>query len=192
MPGDTIEQWEQTQAEIEIRRWLYSIGLWAPGAERSGRLSSEEAGPVRPLTVEQVDQTLRSEVVGRLGCHAEGKTYIVPVAYVYDGQCIYGHTGEGMKLHMLRANPEVCFEVDQVESLTTWRSVIVWGQFEELHGAEAKRALRLLAERIRPLLADNEREPADAAAHYDDVEEQRPVVYRIRLTEHTGRYSTRS
>jgi uncharacterized protein len=192
MPGDTIEQWEQTQAEIEIRRWLYSIGLWAPGAERSGWQASEEARPVRPLTAEQIEEVLRSEVVGRLGCHADGKTYLVPIAYVYDGLSIYGHTGEGMKLHMVRANPDVCFEVDQVESLTNWRSVIGWGRFEELHGAEAERALRLLAERIRPLLADTERELADAAARYEAIEGQRPVVYRVRLTERTGRYSTRS
>jgi uncharacterized protein len=187
MPSDTIEHWEQTQAEIEIRRWLYKIGLWAPGAERNGWQPLDEVALSRPLTEEQIDQVLHTEVVGRIGCHAGGKTYVVPIAYTYDGQHIYGHTGDGMKLRMLRTNPDVCFEVDHVEGLTNWQSVIAWGRFEELHGAEADRAVRLLVERIRPLMADDEHQLADADARRAAMEEQRPVVYRISLTERTGR-----
>jgi hypothetical protein len=191
MPGDTIEHWEQNQAEIEIRRWLYKIGLWAPGAERYGWQPPDEAALTRPLTEEQIDQVLRTEVVGRIGCHAGGKTYVVPVAYRYDGQYIYGHTGDGMKLRMLRANPDVCFEVDHVEGLTNWHSVIAWGRFEELHGAEADQAVRLLVQRIKPLVADGEHQQADADADRASLEEQRPVVYRISLTERTGRSDRR-
>jgi nitroimidazol reductase NimA-like FMN-containing flavoprotein (pyridoxamine 5'-phosphate oxidase superfamily) len=190
MPGDTIEHWEQTQAELEIRRWLYRIGLWAPGAERYG-WRPQEVEPPAPLAEEQIDQVLRSEVVGRLGCHADGKTYIVPIAYAYDGQSVYGHTGDGMKLRMLRANPDVCFEVDHVESLTSWQSVIAWGRFEELHGAQADQAVRLLAERIKPLMSDDQPHIADTDAHRPDIDEQHPVVYRIRLTERTGRCDQR-
>jgi uncharacterized protein len=188
MQDNTIEHWMLSQAEIEIRRWLYTVGLWSPGAERVDWQPQEENAPFATLTEKQSDQVLRSEVVGRIGCHADGKTYVVPIAYVYDGQHIYGHTGDGMKLRMLRANPDVCFEVDHVESLTSWQSVIAWGRFEELHGAEADRAVRVLAERIRPLVADNERQRADVEA----LEEHQPVVYQISLTERSGRCFNRS
>jgi nitroimidazol reductase NimA-like FMN-containing flavoprotein (pyridoxamine 5'-phosphate oxidase superfamily) len=189
MPTDTIEHWKHTQAELEIRRWLDKVGLWAPGAERYG-WQPQEIEPPASLTTEQIDQILRSEVVGRIGCHADGKTYVVPIAYVYDGQSIYGHTGDGMKLRMLRTNPDVCFEVDHVEGLTNWQSVIAWGRFEELHGAEAAQAVHLLVERIRPLVAGNE-QLASAHADRAATEEQRPVVYRISLTERTGRSDRR-
>jgi nitroimidazol reductase NimA-like FMN-containing flavoprotein (pyridoxamine 5'-phosphate oxidase superfamily) len=116
--------------------------------------------------------------------------HVVPIAFVYDGQHIYGHTGDGLKLRMLRANPDVCFEVDHVEGLTNWQSVIAWGRFEELHDAEADRAVRLLAERIRPLVADNK--PSLANARRAAIEEQRPVVYRISLTERSGRSDQRT
>jgi nitroimidazol reductase NimA-like FMN-containing flavoprotein (pyridoxamine 5'-phosphate oxidase superfamily) len=192
MPGDTIEHWQQTQAELEIRRWLSKIGLWAPGAERYGWQPPDEAAVPRPLTEEQIDQVLRSEVVGRIGCHADGKTYVVPIAYVYDGRHIYGHTGDGMKLRMLRANPDVCFEVDHVEGLTNWQSVIAWGRFEELHGAEADRAVRLLAERIRPFVGEDKRQIADTAIRGEALDEQRPVVYGISLTERSGRSDQRT
>ena len=59
------------------------------------------------LSDEQVERLLGSEVVGRIGCHAEGRTYVVPVTYVYDGSAIYGHTGDGMKMRMMRKNPDV-------------------------------------------------------------------------------------
>ena len=189
MPGDTIEQWEHTQAELEIRRWLSEIGLWAPGAERYGWQSPDEIAAPRLLAADEIDQVLHSEVVGRIGCHAHDKTYVVPIAYVYDGQYIYGHTGDGLKLRMLRENPDVCFEVDHIDGLTNWQSVIAWGRFEELHGAEADRAMRLLAERIRPFVGNSERPLADTERA---AREEHPVVYRIGLRERTGRADKRS
>jgi nitroimidazol reductase NimA-like FMN-containing flavoprotein (pyridoxamine 5'-phosphate oxidase superfamily) len=69
------------------------------------------------LTDAQIDRLLHTESVGRIGCHAGGRPYVVPVTYVYDGSAIYGHTGDGMKVRMMRENPAVCFEVDRMESL---------------------------------------------------------------------------
>ena len=36
---------------------------------------------VRELEREEVDELLRTQVVGRVGCHAGGETYVVPVIY---------------------------------------------------------------------------------------------------------------
>jgi nitroimidazol reductase NimA-like FMN-containing flavoprotein (pyridoxamine 5'-phosphate oxidase superfamily) len=69
--------------------------------------------------------------VGRLGCSTDGKMYIVPVTFVYDGTYIYAHSKEGLKIKMMRNNPSVCFEVDIIDNLTNWRSVILWGEYEE-------------------------------------------------------------
>ena len=180
MTQHDIEQWEQTQAEIAIRRWLYSIGQWAPEAARPAPASVMDAG--------QIDHVLRSELVGRIGCHAEGQTYVVPVFYAYDGTYIYGHSSEGKKIGMLRANPQVCFEVDHVESPVDWQSVIVWGRFEELKDEQAKQAEQLLIQHIKPHLpsALGQSQNADA-----DVADQRAVVYRIALSERSGRSEQR-
>lgn len=193
MPQNTIEQWEHTQAELAIRRWLVSIGQWAPGAEFAR--PPEDTSIPGALSDEQIDQVLRSAVVGRIGCHADGKTYVVPVVYVYDGSAIYGHSNEGLKLRMLRANPAVCFEVDHVERLSNWQSVIVWGQFEELQGEEADRAEQLLVERLKPMLADQidqlSQPQAPVGGPDIDLLVRRAVVYRIIVTERTGRYAPR-
>jgi nitroimidazol reductase NimA-like FMN-containing flavoprotein (pyridoxamine 5'-phosphate oxidase superfamily) len=36
------------------------------------------------LTESEIDAVLRSQVLGRLGCNADGRPYVVPVAYAYD------------------------------------------------------------------------------------------------------------
>jgi nitroimidazol reductase NimA-like FMN-containing flavoprotein (pyridoxamine 5'-phosphate oxidase superfamily) len=146
------------------------------------------------LNSRQIDQVLRSEVVGHLGCFHEGKVYVVPVSYVYDGECIYGHAAEGMKLRMLRANPQVCFQVDHIENLTNWVSVVVWGAFEELANDAQKQAMRLFLDRMEPLQVSEtalspHRAPAGVPAL--DLQGQLMVFYRIRLTERSGRFEKR-
>lgn len=47
---------------------------------------------------------------------------------------------EGQKLHMMRANPFVCFEVEDIDDLANWHSVIAWGVFEELACEDEARA----------------------------------------------------
>ncbi len=101
----------------------------------------------------QIDHLLRSEVVGRIGCHAEGHTYVVPVTYVYANNSIVAHTREGLKVAMMRANPEVCFEVDRIDNLANWQSVIIQGTYHELTGRKAEGALQELVNRVHPFPA---------------------------------------
>jgi nitroimidazol reductase NimA-like FMN-containing flavoprotein (pyridoxamine 5'-phosphate oxidase superfamily) len=142
----------------------------------------------------QIDQVLRSEVVGHLGCFADGKVYVTPITYVYDGESVYGHAAEGMKLRMLRANPQVCVQVERVENLANWVSVIVWGAFEELTGDAEKEGMRLFLERMEPLQVSEtalspHRAPVGVPAL--DLQGQLMVFYRIRLTERSGRFEKR-
>ncbi len=84
------------------------------------------------LNKEQVEQVLKTEVIGRIGIYADKKIYVVPVTYAYDGTYIYGHSKDGMKIKMMRKNPQICFEVDVMQNMSNWQSVISWGEFEEL------------------------------------------------------------
>jgi nitroimidazol reductase NimA-like FMN-containing flavoprotein (pyridoxamine 5'-phosphate oxidase superfamily) len=106
------------------------------------------------LSPQEIEQLLLEETVGRIGCIFHGRPHIFPVSYVYDGARIICHSAEGTKLRAMRAQPNVCFEVDRVRALNEWRSVVVRGRFEELHGPEAAGAMSLFVERLRPLLTD--------------------------------------
>ena len=77
----------------------------------------------------EIDDFLERELVGRIGCHADGVTYVVPIIYAYDGVAFHAHTIEGRKLRMMRTNPRVCFEVDSYDDETGegW-SVLVLGR----------------------------------------------------------------
>ena len=100
------------------------------------------------LSSAEIEDLLRTEVVARLGCHAEGRTYVVPVTYAYDGDAVLVQSADGLKVRMMRQNPLVCVEVDHVDNLANWRSVIAWGRFEVLFGSDATAALVRLRERL--------------------------------------------
>jgi len=36
----------------------------------------------------QIEKIISGNIVGRIGCHADGKTYVVPISYAYDGDYI--------------------------------------------------------------------------------------------------------
>src|SRR5215469_13315464 len=154
-----------------------------------GRHERESRSMLGELTREQIEHLLHSEVVGRIGCHTEGRTYVVPVNYAYDGEFLYGHAAPGVKLEMMRANPDICFQVDHRASLSDWQSVIAWGTFEELRGHEATRAMDLLLDRLLPLMAGESTlatgdEPQKALAAGASAEHL--ILYRICLCERTG------
>jgi uncharacterized protein len=141
------------------------------------------------LNNEQIDELLRSEVIGRLGCHADDKTYIVPITYVFDGDAIIGHSAEGMKIDKLRQNPNVCFEIDKIENMANWQSVIVWGVFEELEGYDARLAMQKLINRILPLITSETSMPTHGIeGHQLETDGSKAVVYRIKIAEKTGRF----
>lgn len=91
-----------------------------------------------PIGIEQMEQFLCSEVVGRLGLCGGDEVYVVPLNYTYvDGMILFHCALEGRKLDMIRANPRVCFEVSSMVGDPTphgpascdshFRSVICWG-----------------------------------------------------------------
>lgn len=145
------------------------------------------------LNQEQISFVLRSQYIGRIGCAANGKVYIVPVTYVYEEPYIYGHTKEGLKIEMMRKNPQVCFEVDAIQNMTNWQCVILQGEYEELAGEESQQALQLIKNRITPLMVSESTMAGPGLELHRPVTASRLVLvtYRIRITHKSGRYEKR-
>jgi nitroimidazol reductase NimA-like FMN-containing flavoprotein (pyridoxamine 5'-phosphate oxidase superfamily) len=143
------------------------------------------------LTQQQSEYILQCNTVGRIGCYANNKVLIIPITYVFSQKCIYGHSWEGTKISMMRKNPQVCFQVDSIDNLANWRSVIAWGKFEELKTEVAQnKVIRLFHERLAPLMLG---ETVNVAREFADPphivqKKRKPILYRIGLTEVTGRY----
>ena len=90
------------------------------------------------LTPDEIESILEHQIIGRIGCHSEGKTYIIPISYAYNDGVIYLHTQEGMKINMMRKNSAVCFQVDEMTNMANWKSVTAWGEFEELNDIDLR------------------------------------------------------
>lgn len=92
------------------------------------------------LSSTEIENLLNRQLVGRIGCRDNNSVYIVPISYAYDGTAIFCHSLEGKKLELMRNNPEVCFQVDEMEDMANWKSVVTWGTFEELTNASERNA----------------------------------------------------
>lgn len=142
------------------------------------------------LELNEIEDLLLSEVVGRIGCHGDDKTLIIPVTYAYDGHRIVGHTTMGEKVRMMRANPAVCFEVDVINDLRNWRSVVVQGQYKELHGQETSVAMGFLVDKVMPKM------PSETAMlghggrtiKPQHATESETIVFSIEVEQKSGRF----
>lgn len=134
---------------------------------------------LQTLAQEEIEMLLHQQYIARLGCHAEGRTYVVPIAYAYDGVYLYGHSYAGTKISMMQENPEVCLEMDSIDDQFNWKSVIAWGSFELLTtGAGRQHAHQLMMRNAPAFLPP-------------DLTQPEVLIFRIKLTEKSGRFNKR-
>lgn len=142
-----------------------------------------ERGPrIRQMTARQIECVIARNHVGRVAFTSAGRIEIVPVHYVYADGLLYGRTSSGAKHGAWRARPEVVVEIDEIEGLASWRSVIVRGALMVLdpRGPRSEPfAYWNAVAAIRTLVpaAFTERDPMP----------QRSNVFRIAPSELTGR-----
>lgn len=144
-----------------------------------------------PLNDSQIRQVLHLQLYGRLACILEGRIYMVPISYAFDDKYIYAHSREGQKIQALRKNPHVCFQVDIIDDLSNWRSVIAWGKYHEiLTSKEQMHAVKLLDDRFGPIHVSESISRASDEIHPPmSVEKKKKAVYfKISIDEATGRF----
>jgi len=149
--------------------------VWVP--------TSWSHGPrIRALTRRQVDCVLSRNNVARVAFHNGFRVELRPVHYVYAGGVFFGRSSFDMKTVSWIVAPEIVLEVDEVEGLFQWRSVLVRGVVSLLRseGAPEDHAAYWAAvEALRSLIpgALTERDPTP----------DRTTLFRIDPTELTGR-----
>jgi nitroimidazol reductase NimA-like FMN-containing flavoprotein (pyridoxamine 5'-phosphate oxidase superfamily) len=146
-------------------------------------MSNEKAPSFRTLSRDECAAILARNHIGRLAYAVESRVEIKPLNYVYHDGWIYGRTSRGAHLDAAAATwAPVAFEVDEVEELFRWRSVVVHGGFYTmaddglaLHDEEWWRGVQLL----RTLI------PATFSG--GDPVGFRTVLFRLAVQEITGR-----
>lgn len=148
------------------------------------------------LKKKEIREILKNNYVGRLGFCLKGRPYIIPTTYYFDESTsgIISHSREGMKIDEMRKNKEICFEIEEVDSLSRWKSVLLWGKYEELTGSTARFALHNFVSHVRELL---HKQGKDAAHFIDDMsyadaEDGKAIIYRIHILKQSGKYGSKN
>lgn len=132
------------------------------------------------LNDSQARELLRSERVARLGCIVNREPYITPINYNFEDDCVYSHSLAGTKVNALRENPRACVQVDHVESDLSWKSVMAFGNFEEIvKPSERNEILSKLLRRF-PLLT-----PVESTIAEDGCSPE-VIIFRVRIDRITG------
>jgi nitroimidazol reductase NimA-like FMN-containing flavoprotein (pyridoxamine 5'-phosphate oxidase superfamily) len=133
------------------------------------------------LEQEEAASLLQSEGLGRLGCIYENAPYVVPINYYYEDGCAYSHSLPGVKISALKENPRACLQVDKVDNELSWKSVLAFGEFEEVENASKKKeVLQKLLARF-PRLTPVESVLTNDAGPFPPI-----IVFRIRINRITG------
>lgn len=133
---------------------------------------------IKQMGEREAREILGKEVLGRLGCNIQDAPYVLPINFVYEDGYAYVHSLPGMKIDAMRENPRVCLQVDEIKDAYHWRSVIGWGEFEEITDEQEKeQALVCLFKRLPHLT------PVESRMAKTHVQS---IVFRIRIDKVTG------
>jgi nitroimidazol reductase NimA-like FMN-containing flavoprotein (pyridoxamine 5'-phosphate oxidase superfamily) len=138
---------------------------------------------IRALERAECEQILARNHVGRLAYAFQNHVDIEPLHYVYHDGWVYGRTSHGAKMEAVGYTWwPVAFEVDEVEEIFRWRSVVVHGGFYTIpadgSGWEAEE-WRTGVELLRRIVPET--------FHAEDPVAFRTVIFRIAVQDVTGR-----
>lgn len=138
---------------------------------------------VEELSNAEINQVLDRVGYGHLACSRDDQPYVVPVHYAYAGGKVYIYTTEGKKFEIIKTNPSICLQVEEVMDNQHWQSVIVDGIAEQITDKdEREKALKIIIE-ANPTLT-----PAMSIRWMDNwVRENIAVVYRVTPKSVSGR-----
>ncbi|MEN8212365.1 MAG: pyridoxamine 5'-phosphate oxidase family protein [Thermodesulfobacteriota bacterium] len=98
----------------------------------------------------EIEKIFKESQICRIAMVDKDKPYIVPMSFGYEQGILFFHTAlEGRKINLIKKNPNLCFEVDQVfqfkkaKLACNWsikyKSVIGEGRAQLLYDPEEKR-----------------------------------------------------
>jgi nitroimidazol reductase NimA-like FMN-containing flavoprotein (pyridoxamine 5'-phosphate oxidase superfamily) len=120
--------------------------------------------------------------VGRMAYTFHDRVDVEPIGYVYaDGGLVF-RTAPGSKLETLAHHPWVALEIDEVEGMFDWRSVVVHGTTYILHETGNEAELRAYLAAVTAL-----RRLVPATFDDGDPVPFRSVVLKLHIDRMTGR-----
>lgn len=138
---------------------------------------------IKDLSESESKALLARNQFGHLACHVKDDIFLVPISYLYEDGYIYSHSLNGKKIQMMRKNPRVCVQVEEVKDFFHWKSVVAWGTFEELNPQQAAVAMRNIVKKF----SAGEMRRSELEIYFESQLEA-AVMYRIKIDRITGRH----
>jgi hypothetical protein len=136
----------------------------------------------RDLDPSECAAILERHHVGRLAFARKDRVDIEPIHFVHDDGWLYGRTQPGTKMEVLTHNRWVAFEVDEIDALFDWRSVVVKGGFYLLRADGSPNEVEIYHKSIDIL-----RRFVPETMTPEDPLPERAIVFRIHIDEIFGR-----
>ncbi len=135
------------------------------------------------LTPRESFRLLTETMVAHIGVVSDGEPYVSPISYVMIDDAIYIRTTPGRRTEAIAANPRICLEISDLDHETgVWRSVIVWGDAEEVDDdGLSEQVVMALLEKYRSIMG-SPLNPGDRLAEPD-------LILRIPIGDMSGRSS---
>jgi uncharacterized protein len=145
---------------------------------------------VREMTVQECLDLLERSRLGRIACARDDQPYVVPFYFAYHGTHLYSFATLGQKIEWMRTNPLVCVEVDEIISSQRWKSIVIFGRYEELPDTPQWRNERELAYQLLEKHAMWWQPGGVARTHHGKPHSLTMIYYRISIDEMTGHHGT--
>lgn len=139
------------------------------------------------LTTTEIQEFLRAHTNGHLGCIEANTPFVYPMVYAYKDGMLYGQTSIGNKVNILRQNPRCCFQVQETMP-ASWRSVMVWGEFQELDISNLQQAEQTMIAQLLSLSVSELQEQfgVHLEFNWDSKAAQSNTLWRIKIQKYSG------
>src|SRR5579862_6092300 len=87
---------------------------------------------IQDMSKEMNVKLLKGVHFGRIACARDSQPYITPFSFVHHGGYLYSFANVGKRIEWMRANPLVCVEVEDIVTRREWRTVVIFGKYQEL------------------------------------------------------------
>jgi uncharacterized protein len=139
---------------------------------------------------EDIENILRQSKVCRLAMVDGDKPYMVPMNFGYSDGCLFFHCAkQGRKIDLIKKNPNICFEVDELIRLKKASLACDWGiDFKSVIGSGKAQLLEDSKEKIQALNAIMS-QYSGKAFEYPDEMLGKTLVIKVVIEEMTGKQS---
>ena len=146
---------------------------------------------IQELETSECLKILDSNFIGHLAYIFGKSPYVVPVTYFYDAEenFILSYSAKGHKIEAMRKQASIALQVDDIQSIQSWHSILVHGSFEELEGSTAKNNLRMFVEGVQDTIVKSNRAKLRFIQDFSNrLQGKIPIIYRMRISDIIGKF----